>query len=93
MNNDSVTIISWVCVTIMFCVLISGITYYNVVKPTLIEVMERMVQDYNINPLIIECMDRDWSRVPEFEICKIVAENHKVKLEDIEKLQSLIRQD
>ena len=80
----------WLCITIMMCSLIGAMFYYHYSKPNDAEIMERLVRDVGINPMVIECMNRNWSMATDYEICKLVVEKHKISPENIKKLKKLL---
>jgi len=57
--------------------IVGGTTYYNIIQPSPLEIRTEavlaLVQQHGMNPMIFECMERSWTSVSDFEICKIVA--------------------
>ncbi len=93
MNTNIVSIISWLCFTVIACTLISGVTYYNVVKPSRLEIMERMVRDQGIHPMVFRCMQMDMNLSGNFEVCKAVAKRINLTTEQEERFESLLDSD
>ena len=79
MKEYTLYAIFWVCVTIVSLCGIAGMTYYNIVVPSKqvveAQLISELVEKYGINPMVIECMGRNWHNVSDFEICRKAAEN------------------
>lgn len=93
----------WACVTIMIVCLISSITYYNIITPSVedraheykkqvIEYKENMIKIYGISPAVLECIDRNWSDLSVYQICKEVLANHNMTKQQAEKLAEKLRE-
>lgn len=76
MSDNFVSIIGWLCSTIIVVSLIGGIVYYNLEADK--EIIKYITTN-NFNPMIIECMDSNtWRSVDTYEICKNLAANPKI---------------
>ena len=95
MHENTLYAFAWGCLAIVVLAIIAGATYYNITEPSIAELrieatkirMEatlQLVEEHGFNPMIFECMKRDWSTVGDFEICKIVAEDPYVTKEKLE---------
>lgn len=62
------------CVTIIIVTIAGCITYYNLEDD---KMMERLV-DKGISPMVVRCVDSNWSKVGIYAICSKIMENHKL---------------
>lgn len=96
-DSSKVEMWGWGCVTIMFSVIISCITYYNVTvssnfnvnaqyKEKKLEFYERMVVEYGVSPAVLECIDRNWNESSVYIICEKVLANNDLSKLDAEKM-------
>jgi len=89
MHKNTVNAIAWVCCMIFGICVVAGVTYYNVEQPSSREIKAQtvleLVRDHGMNPMVFECMDRNWHMVSDYEICKIVAQNPKITKEELER--------
>lgn len=73
-------IVGWLCSTIMVVSFIGGIVYYNLEAD---KVIIAYIVENNLNPMIIECMGKQWNTVETYVICKLVAENPKISVDEL----------
>lgn len=73
-------IFGWTCSTIMVLAVISGIVYYNLEADRAIIAY---IAENNLNPMILECMNKNWTTVDTYEICKIVSSNPKISEDEL----------
>ena len=88
MHENTVNAIAWVSCMIFGVCLVAGITYYNIEQPSPQEIKAEavleLVREHGMNPMVFECMDRNWNMVSDYEICKIVAQNPRITEENLE---------
>ena len=79
MHDNIMHSIAWVCIATVAISAIAALTYYNVTEPSQLEIKYeaamKMVDEHGVNPMLIECMSRNWNIVSDFEICKAAVEN------------------
>lgn len=76
----------WACFTIMFCLFVGSILYYNIEKPSHNEVMIKL-GGIGYSPAIIRCaVKSNWNNPLEYEICKKILVNNNLTLEEAEDL-------
>ena len=89
MKDNTLAAIGWFCCTSIAICAIAGIVYYNLEQPSPQEIQAEavleLVREHGMNPMVFECMDRNWNMVSDYEICKIVAQNPKITKEDLER--------
>ena len=92
-DSSKVEMWAWGCGTIMFSVLISCITYYNVTissaadianqyKEKKLEFYESMVIEHGVSPAVLECIDRNWNESSVYIICEKVLASNDLSKED-----------
>ena len=65
------------CVTIIVVAIASCITYYNLEDD---KMLERLVNK-GVSPMVVRCVDSDWSSVSSYAICSKIMENHRLTKE------------
>lgn len=96
-DSSKVEMWAWGCTTIMFSVLISCVTYYNITVSSTADIAnqykekklafyERMVTEHGVNPAVLECIDRDWDESSVYIICERVLANNGLSNLDAEKM-------
>ena len=93
MDDNQFYSVIWVCVAVVAVTIVSAVVYYNVVKPSENEVLMMVIDKYDLNPVVYECMTRDWAQLHEFEICRTVFENIDMDPEEAEKLRLLLHEN
>ena len=83
MEDNTLYSIIWTCIASICLSLVGAVLYYNLEKPSLNELVIQLVNEHNMNPMIGECIDRQWNTVDVFEICQIVAGNPYITKEEI----------
>lgn len=84
MHNNTVAAIGWICCMILGVCVVAGVAYYNLEKPSYNEVVLELVDRHNLNPMVFECMKRNWNLVSDYEICKIIAQDPRSTKEGLE---------
>ena len=79
-------IFMWLCITIIAVSFFGSVLYYNLEKPSFNEMVVELVEEYDINPIVLECMNKDWGRVSNFEICRLAVQNPKMSEEEMNQL-------
>ena len=96
-DSSKVEMWAWGCGTIMFSILISCITYYNITISSAADLnaqyeekklafYERMVTEHGVSPAVLECIDRSWDEASVYIICEKVMANNDLSKLDAEKM-------
>lgn len=91
MSDNQLYAIIWLGIMAIVISISVCVTVYALNTPSDYEIMERMVSKYNVNPMVFECMDRNWSQAPDYNICKKVIENHKLTNEEAQHLKDMLK--
>lgn len=92
------------CFTIMFAIMISCITYYNITITSgadlriqydvkKLEFYERMVIENGVSPAVLECIDRPWTESSVYIICEKVLTNNDLSKDDAEDMVRRLKEN
>lgn len=86
MLNNLSFIFMWLCSTIMVVSFFGAVLYYNLQTPSFNEMVIELVEKYDINPMVLQCMDENWQVVANFEICRVAAQNPRMSDDEMNKI-------
>ena len=86
MLNNISFMFMWLCSAIMVVSFFGSILYYNLEKPSYNEMVMELVEKYDINPIVLACMDENWQIVSNFEICRVAAQNPKMSEDEMNQI-------
>lgn len=98
MSDNHLWAVFWLCVTVMFVSVITGLIYYNLQKPNneeielqKLDIRMEMIKTYHINPAVLECINRSWASLPEYEICKNLFEKIDISPDEQNRIRSMLK--
>lgn len=82
----------WFCLTFIICFIVASFVFRQTSRPTDNEVMLKLI-DHGISPAVMECLDRDWTSLPVFEICRKVLTINNLTRKEAEELVNQLKEE
>lgn len=92
MSDNALLMGFWICLAFTICFVASILIIPDMDKPTDNEIMLRLVER-GVSPAVMECLNRNWSTISVFEICKTVLTDSDLTHVEAEELVNELRQE
>lgn len=91
MSDNATWMGFWICIAFTICFTVALLVIPKMDKPSDNEIMVELVGQ-GISPAVVECINRNWNQIPEYEICKTVLTNNNLTREEAEELVNGLRE-